>query len=279
MRRIINNSAGHDVRSFQNPEDFICTACAKGKLNTRPSLLKIRNESHVFLQRIQGDICGPIQAPSGPFRYFMVWIDASTRWSYVDLLSTRNHAFSKLIAQIIMLKASFPDKRIQSIRTDNAGELRSKAFDDYCLAMGIKVEHLVPHVHTQNGLAESLIKRIKWIVRPLLQNCRLPTSCWGHAVLHAAALTQPRPTAYHESSPLTAGAWERTKYFPSTYIWQCCVRANTTTSAYINGSPPEVGDYETPSIIKYIEPMAGDLHTARYADCVFDEDHFPTLGG
>jgi hypothetical protein len=85
---------------------------------------------------------------------------------------------------------------------ENVGEFRSKAFDDYCLAMGIKVEHSVPHVHTQNGLAESLNKRIKWIVWLLLQNCRLPTSCWGHAVLHAAALTQLRPTAYHESSPL-----------------------------------------------------------------------------
>ena len=30
MRRIINSSAGHDVNGFSNPEDFICTACAKG---------------------------------------------------------------------------------------------------------------------------------------------------------------------------------------------------------------------------------------------------------
>ena len=37
--------------------------------------------------------------------------------------------------------------------------------------------------------------------------------------------------------------------------------------------------YETPSIIKYLEPMTGDLHTARYVDYVFDEDHFPALGG
>jgi hypothetical protein len=37
--------------------------------------------------------------------------------------------------------------------------------------------------------------------------------------------------------------------------------------------------YETLSIIKYLEPMTGDLHKARYADCIFDEDHFPALGG
>jgi hypothetical protein len=28
------------------------------------------------------------------------------------------------------------------------------------------------------------------------------TSCWGHAVLHAADLIQLRPTAYHTTSPL-----------------------------------------------------------------------------
>jgi hypothetical protein len=44
MRGIINNSTGH--RNFPNPEDFICTVCAKGKLVTRPSLLKIRDEPH-----------------------------------------------------------------------------------------------------------------------------------------------------------------------------------------------------------------------------------------
>jgi hypothetical protein len=37
--------------------------------------------------------------------------------------------------------------------------------------------------------------------------------------------------------------------------------------------------YVTLSIIKYLEPMTRNLHTARYADCVFDEDHFPALGG
>ena len=37
--------------------------------------------------------------------------------------------------------------------------------------------------------------------------------------------------------------------------------------------------YESPSIIKYLEPMTGDLFTARYADSIFNEDHFPALGG
>jgi hypothetical protein len=37
--------------------------------------------------------------------------------------------------------------------------------------------------------------------------------------------------------------------------------------------------YQSPSIIKYLEPLTGDLFTTRYADCIFDEDHSPALGG
>jgi hypothetical protein len=132
----------------------------------------------------------------------MVLIDASTRWSHVCLLSTRNHAFARFIAQIIKLRAHYLENPIKSIWMDNAPEFSSKSFNDYCMALGINVEHSVPYVHTKNGLAEFLIKRVKLIARILLQNCKLPTSCSGHAVLHATDLIQIRPTAYHAASPL-----------------------------------------------------------------------------
>ena len=36
--------------------------------------------------------------------------------------------------------------------------------------------------------------------------------------------------------------------------------------------------YDSPTIIKYLEPTTGDLFKARYADCHFDESEHPTLG-
>ena len=36
--------------------------------------------------------------------------------------------------------------------------------------------------------------------------------------------------------------------------------------------------YDSPSIIKYLEPSTGDLFKARFADCHFNESVFPTLG-
>ena len=85
MRRIVQNSNRHPLTSRQilKSHDFSCTACSQGQLIIRPSFTKIVSQSPTFLDRIQGDICGPNHPPSGHFRYFMVLIDASTRWSHV----------------------------------------------------------------------------------------------------------------------------------------------------------------------------------------------------
>jgi hypothetical protein len=176
IRNIIRNYIGHNLKEakFSKTSDFICTTCVIEKLIFRPSPLKIHTKPLKFLERIQCDICCPIQLLCGLFRYFMVLIDTSTRWPHVCLLSTRNHAFPKLMAQVISLKASFPKHRIQCIQLDNTAEFSSRPFNDYYMAQGIQVQHSVPYVHTQNCLVEYLIKRIKLITRLLLHNCNLP---------------------------------------------------------------------------------------------------------
>ena len=212
----------------------------------------------------------------------MVLIDASTRWSHVCLLSTRNLVFARLLAQLIRLRAQFPDNLIKTIRLDNAGEFTSQAFNDYCTAIGITIEHPVAHVHTQNGLAESFIKQIQLIARPLLMREKLPISIWGHAILHAAALIRIRPISYHEFSPLQLVHGQGPNISPLR-IFGCAVYIPITPPNRTKMGPQRrlgiyVG-YESPSIIKYLEPSTGDLFTARFANCHFDEKLYPTLGG
>jgi hypothetical protein len=88
----------------------------------------------------------------------VVLINASTRWSHVCLLSTRNVAFARFLVQIIRLRAHYSDYPIQSIRMDNAGEFTFQAFYDYCMSIGINVERHVTYTHTQNGIAESFVE-------------------------------------------------------------------------------------------------------------------------
>ena len=212
----------------------------------------------------------------------MVLIDASTRWSQVSLLSTRNMAFARLLAQIIRLRTQFSDHSIKKIRMDNAGEFTSQSFNNYCVSLGIEVEYPVPHTHTQNGLAESFINRLQLIARPLLMRTKLPNTAWGHAILHVASLVRLRPTAYHKYSPLQLVNGQEPN-ISHLRVFGCAV--------YVPISPPQqtkmgpqrrLGVYvgfESPSIIKYLEPMTGDLFKARFSDCQFDETIFPALGG
>ena len=101
-------------------------------------------------------------------------------------------------------------------------------------------------------------------------------------ILHVVALIQIRFTAYHDYSPLQI-MYGKEPNISHMRIFGCAV--------YVSISPPQrtsmgpqrklgiyIG-YESPSILKYPEPIIGDRYTARYTDCIFDEDHFPALGG
>ena len=138
--------------------------------------------------------------------------------------------FARFLAQIIRLRAQFSDYTIKKVRLDNAGKFTSQTFNDYCMSIGIAVEHHVAHVHTQNGLAESLIKRLQLIVRPLIMRTKLSISIWDHVILHAAALIRIRPSAYHEYSPLQLAFGQELNIF-HLRIFNCAV--------YVLIAPPQ----------------------------------------
>ena len=211
----------------------------------------------------------------------MVLVDASTHWSHVCLLSTRNLAYARLLAQIIKLRAHFPNHPIKTIHLDNAGEFSSTAFHDYCMSLGIEVQYPVAHTHTQNGLAESFIKHLQWIARPLLLRTKLPLSAWGHAILHVGNLIRFRPIGDHDFSPLqiVSGSQPNTSHLR---VFGCAVYVPSPPKQHSKMGPQRrLGIYVgflSASIIHYLEPLTGNLFIARFTDCHFDESVFPSLG-
>ncbi|KAL4564637.1 hypothetical protein LXL04_028704 [Taraxacum kok-saghyz] len=284
MLRAMNASHGHPLRgkNFVINLKSLCQACSIRKTHLKPLHVKDTKVVSRFLERIQGDICGPIQPTCGAFKYFMVLVDASTRWSHVALLSTRNAVFPKLLAQIIKLRAHHPDYPIKSIRLDNTVEFTLKMFSDYYMTLGIDLEHPIAYVHSQNGLAEAFIKEIQIIPRTLVMRTKLPISAWGYAVLHEVALVRLRPIA---TQPLSAYQLV-TGYEPDVShirVFGCLVNVPIEPQKRSKFGPQTrrriyVG-YESPSIIHYLEPLKIDLFNPRHADCDFDEKIFMSLGG
>ncbi|KAK9932128.1 hypothetical protein M0R45_019377 [Rubus argutus] len=150
------------------------------------------------------------------------------------------------------------------------------------MSIEIDVEHPVPHVHTQNGLTEAAIKRLQMVTRILVMRTNLPLSAWGHAVLHAAMLIRLRPTATQTFSAqqLVTGYEPNISHLR---IFGCAVYVLIMPPHRTKMGPQRrMGIYvgfESPTIIRYVEPLTGDLFTARFADCHFDETVFPSLGG
>ena len=203
----------------------------------------------------------------------MVLVDASTRWSHVCLLSTRNLAYARLLAQIIKLRAHFPDHPIKTIRLDNAGKFSSTTFHEYCMSLGIEVQYPVAHTYTQNGLAESFIKHLQWIARPLLLRTKLPLSAWGHALLHAGNLIRLRPIGDHVFSPLQIVSGSQQNIFHLRVFGYAVYVPIPPKQRSKMGPQRRLGIYVgflSTSIIHYLDPLTGNLFTARFADCHFN---------
>ena len=100
--------------------------------------------------------------------------------------------------------------------------------------------------------------------------------------MHAESLIRIRPTSYHDCSPSQLVLGKQTN------ISHLRVFGSTI---YVPIAPPKrtkicpqrrleiyVG-FDSPSIIRYLEPLTGDVFRARFADCHFNEIVFPQLGG
>ena len=105
----------------------------------------------------------------------------------------------------------------------------------------------------------------------------LPTIVWGHAILHAASLVRLRPTHYNEysQSQLVFGHEPNIAHLR---IFGCAVYVPIAPHQRTKMGPQRrLGIYvgfDSPSIIRYLEPLTRDLFTARFVDCRFDETNF-----
>ena len=149
------------------------------------------------------------------------------------------------------------------------------------MSIGIDVQYSIAHVHTQNGLTESFIKHLQLIARPLLLNTKLPLSAWGHAIIHAANLIRLRPTTNQDLSPLQLilGYQPNISHLR---VFGCAVYVPLEPTHQTKLNPqPCLGIYvgfQSSSIINYIELLTGEVFTARFVNCHFNEDVFPPLG-
>ena len=100
--------------------------------------------------------------------------------------------------------------------------------------------------------------------------------------MHATNLVPIRPTAYHEYSPFQL-VLSKPPNISHIRIFGCVIYVPIAPTHRTKMGPQRrlgiyVG-YDSPSIIRYLEPLIGDVFTTRFADCHFNENLFPPLEG
>ena len=111
---------------------------------------------------------------------------------------------------------------------------------------------------------------------------KLPTSAWGHAIMHAANLVHIQPTTYHEYSPFQF-VLGKPPNISHIRIFGCAIYLPIASTHRTKMGPQRrLGiyvRYDSPSIIRYLEPSTRDIFTARFDDCHFNENLSSPLRG
>ena len=108
----------------------------------------------------------------------------------------------------------------------------------------------------------------------------MPSNLWGHVVLHAASLLKLRPTLLNTQTPqeLLSG---RPPNISHLRVFGCEVWIPLPDPhRHKIGAQCQQGIYvgfDSPSIVRFLEPTTTNLYKARFVNCRFIETKFPSL--
>nr|GFA12496.1 retrotransposon protein, putative, Ty1-copia subclass [Tanacetum cinerariifolium] len=134
---------------------------------------KVDRQSEM-LELVHSDICelnGHLTR--GGNRYFITFIDDFSRYTYVYLLKSKDHAFETFK----IYKAEVENqrgKKIQTLRGDRGGEYFSTEFSSYCESQGLIHQRTTPYTPQQNGVAERKNRVLQDIINAMLVSANLP---------------------------------------------------------------------------------------------------------
>jgi hypothetical protein len=158
-----------------------CVVCSKANIKRSPFPHKASHPATHILERIHCDICGPLPACYGSFRYFILFICCRSRYISLFLMKTRDEA-PEHFATFHSASQKFCNQTISILRVDNAPELVRGRLQAYCKSKGILYEKTVPDSPSQNGVAERCNLTLASMSRAMLLDADLSTWFWLFAI-------------------------------------------------------------------------------------------------
>jgi transposase InsO family protein len=126
-------------------------------------------------------------------RYFLTFIDDSTRFCYVYLLKTKDEAFNYFKTYKAQVENQLK-RKIKRLRSDRGGEYLFNVFDEFYVEHEIVHERTPPFSPQFNGIAERKNRTLTDLVNAMLGTVGLSKKWWGQAILVACHVLNRVPT-------------------------------------------------------------------------------------
>ncbi|XP_060957927.1 retrovirus-related Pol polyprotein from transposon RE2 isoform X2 [Cannabis sativa] len=176
-----------------------CKACQLGKNHRLPFPLS-QSRATQPLALVHTDLWGPSHILSKEnYRYYIVFIDDYSRFSWIFPLSIKSQAFETFIKFKSLVEKQF-NLPIKAVQADGGGEFRP--FERFLADQGIRFQQPCPHTHEQNGRVERKHRHITETGLTLLAQAGLDLSYWWFAFQCATLSINRMPTSIlHHISP------------------------------------------------------------------------------
>ena len=173
--------------------DQTCTHCLFGKMHN----LSFQNSQFTTsspFELVHSDLWGPAPvAFVNRFRYYILFVDHYSRFSWLYLLKSKSNAFIKFVHFNAMIENQFSSK-IKTFRSDGGGEFTSSDFKSYLSQHGITHHLFYPYTPQQNGVVERKHRHIIETTVTLLSQASMPYSYWTFATQATINLINLLPT-------------------------------------------------------------------------------------
>jgi hypothetical protein len=177
-----------------------CHVCVESKQPRKPhKAVEARNLAS--LELFHSDLCemNGILIKDGK-RYFLTFIDDSTRFCYVYLLKTKDESFNYFKTYKAEVENQL-ERKIKRLRSDRGGEYFSNIFDEFCVEHGIINERTRPFSLQSNGITERKNRTLTYLVNAMLSTAGLSKAWWGEAILTACHVLNRVPTKNKKITP------------------------------------------------------------------------------
>jgi transposase InsO family protein len=181
------------LAQFDFNKNVVCGSCQLGK-GKKPPFHASTRISTCPLEVIHTDIwTSPVLSMSG-YKYYVVFVDDYSRFSWIYPLHTKSETFETFV-KFKRLVENTLSTNIKQLQSDGGGEFTSLQFQSFLTNHGIAYRKTCPYTSPQNGVAERKLRHILETGLTLLPHVHISNKYWHDSFPIAVHVINRLPTA------------------------------------------------------------------------------------